>query len=204
MKITKQNIQFIDNYLKRNDVIYYDIRMEMLDHILNGIEQEMKENNIEFYDAFKIYMPVHKAEILKANKQSLIDTTRPFLNSLTNSYNLFVAIFTILLCTIFKENIIALNSVFWILMLLYLIIRTIIYFINSRKRYFILEKSGLIINFIYFINLILNGFGNSFFGEFHGKIYTVGLIIFLSISFFIYYINTIIKFNKSNKMLLAK
>ena len=140
MKITKQNIQFIDNYLKRNNVIYYDIRMEMLDHILNGIEYEMKEKNIGFYDAFKIYMPVHKAEILKANKQSLIDTTRPFLNSLTNSYNLFVATFTILLCTIFKENIIALNSVFWILMLLYLIIRTLIYFINSRKRYFVLEK----------------------------------------------------------------
>ncbi|MFC4738447.1 hypothetical protein ACFO3U_00415 [Flavobacterium ponti] len=204
MKITKQNIQFIDNYLKRNNVIYYDIRMEMLDHILNGIENEMKEKNIGFYDAFKIYMPVHKAEILKANKQSLIDGTSPFLKSLTNSYNLFVAIFTILLCTIFKENIIALNSVFWILMLLYLIIRTLIYFINSRKRYFVLEKSGFILNFIYFINLILNGFGNSFFGEFHGKIYTVGLVIFLSISFFIYYINTIIKFNKSNKMLLAK
>jgi hypothetical protein len=60
MKITKQNIQFIDNYLKRNNVIYYDIRMEMLDHILNGIENEIKEKNIEFYDAFKIYMHVPK------------------------------------------------------------------------------------------------------------------------------------------------
>jgi hypothetical protein len=204
MKISKENIQFIDNYLKRNDVIYYDIRMEMLDHILNGIENEMKEKNIEFYDAFKIYMPVHKTEILKANKQSSKDATKVFLKSLTNHYNLLVATFTILLCSIFKENILALNFIFWILMLLYLIISTSIYFLNERKRYYVLEKFGLIMNTIYLINIIINGFADGFFGEFHGKIYTVGLVIFLSISFFIYYINTIIKFNKSNKMLLAK
>jgi hypothetical protein len=65
MKLTAENIQFIDNYLKNSEVIYYDIRMEMLDHVATAVEQKMEAENLDFYDAFKSYMLVHKKEVLK-------------------------------------------------------------------------------------------------------------------------------------------
>mgnify|MGYP003609994852 FL=1 len=68
MKLTAENIQFIDNYLKNSEVIYYDIRMEMLDHVATAVEQKMEAENLDFYDAFKSYMVVNKKEILKGKK----------------------------------------------------------------------------------------------------------------------------------------
>ena len=35
MKLTKDDIVFIDTYLKNNDVIYDDIRYEMIDHLVH-------------------------------------------------------------------------------------------------------------------------------------------------------------------------
>ena len=69
MKLTTENIQFIDNYLKNSEVIYYDIRMEMLDHVATAVEQKMQGENLEFYDAFKSYMVLNKKESLKGNKE---------------------------------------------------------------------------------------------------------------------------------------
>ena len=58
--LTSQNIKFIDNYLKNSEVIYYDIRMEMLDHVATAVEQKMQTENLDFYDAFKSYMVVNQ------------------------------------------------------------------------------------------------------------------------------------------------
>ena len=41
MKLTAENIKFIDNYLKNSEVIYYDIRMEMLDHVAVNRQQKV-------------------------------------------------------------------------------------------------------------------------------------------------------------------
>ncbi|MBD3725032.1 MAG: hypothetical protein IE891_09740, partial [Flavobacteriaceae bacterium] len=51
MSLNKEQIKFIDNYLKNSEVIYYDIRMEMLDHIASAVEQKMEAENLDFYDA---------------------------------------------------------------------------------------------------------------------------------------------------------
>ena len=56
MSLSSENIQFIDNYLKNSEVIYYDIRMEMLDHVATALEHKMQAENLDFYDAFKSYM----------------------------------------------------------------------------------------------------------------------------------------------------
>ncbi len=201
MRLSQENIDFIDDYLKRNDVMYFDIRMEMLDHILNGIENEMTEKSIGFYDAFKNYMPKNKKEVFKMNEKSSFEALKLFSKSLLNRYSIIVALFTAIICFVFKNSLIVLNSIFWILMLLYLLFITIIYFLTSRKRYYILEKMGLIMNVIYFINLFINGF---VFAEFQGNIYTISIVLFLSTSFYVYYIKTVVKFNKSQKHLFIK
>ena len=65
MKLTKEEIQFIDTYLKSSGVLYADIRQEMVDHVATGVEQKMGEEALDFYQAFKAYMRVHKKDLLK-------------------------------------------------------------------------------------------------------------------------------------------
>ena len=64
-KLTKENIQFIENYLENSDVFYADIRMEMTDHIASAIEDEMNDGDQrEFYYIFKDYMVENKARLI--------------------------------------------------------------------------------------------------------------------------------------------
>lgn len=70
MRLTFENILFIDNYLENSDVIYKDIRLEMIDHIASAIEAKMANgDDRDFYYIFKDYMVEHKARLLNNNKQ---------------------------------------------------------------------------------------------------------------------------------------
>jgi len=51
MKLTKSDIQFIDNYLKKKGIKYWDIRLEMIDHIATKIESY--QGSEDFDTAFK-------------------------------------------------------------------------------------------------------------------------------------------------------
>lgn len=50
MKLTKDQITYIDDYLKHHKVKYWDIRIELLDHIVSTVEEKM-ERGISFDDA---------------------------------------------------------------------------------------------------------------------------------------------------------
>ena len=63
-KLTKEDIQFIDNYLLRSEVVYKDIRVEMIDHIATAVEARMQSENEVFYDVFKAYMIENKKSLL--------------------------------------------------------------------------------------------------------------------------------------------
>lgn len=72
MKLTKEDIQFIDTYLENSDVVFADIRMEMVDHVASEIEKQMEaDDNRCFYEVFKDYMIENKAQLLNNNKQFL-------------------------------------------------------------------------------------------------------------------------------------
>ncbi len=74
-KLTKQNIQFIDNYLKNSGIEYLDVRVELLDHVASTLEAQLNEDNtLTFYDAFKNYMVANKKQLLtdyNARKQDV-------------------------------------------------------------------------------------------------------------------------------------
>jgi len=57
MKLTKEQITYIDDYLKHHKVKYWDIRIELLDHIVTTVEEKMKQG-ISFDDAM---IEVHKS-----------------------------------------------------------------------------------------------------------------------------------------------
>ncbi|EPR74611.1 hypothetical protein ADIWIN_0363 [Winogradskyella psychrotolerans RS-3] len=72
MKLTKEDIQFIDTYLENSDVVFADIRMEIVDHVASDIEDRMSASNTtDFYNVFKDYMVQNKAQLLKDNRQFL-------------------------------------------------------------------------------------------------------------------------------------
>lgn len=66
MNLTKEQIQFIDQYLKKSEVVFDDLRMELVDHTASAVAHKMLEEDIDFYDAFKNYMVENKRSILKA------------------------------------------------------------------------------------------------------------------------------------------
>jgi hypothetical protein len=69
MKLSIEEIQFVDNYLKNSGVFYIDIRTEMLDHVATAVESKMQETNMDFYDAFKEFMVKNKKELMKNNRE---------------------------------------------------------------------------------------------------------------------------------------
>jgi len=73
MKLSKEQIRFIDNYLRKSEVLFVDTRMELTDHIATAVEEKMQTENLDFYDAFKNYMVVNKKELLKQSKTSWSD-----------------------------------------------------------------------------------------------------------------------------------
>ncbi len=69
MKLTREEIAFIDTYLKNSEIEYVDVRMEMVDHVASELEIKMSEDGSSFYEAFKSYMVRHKKELQKSNSK---------------------------------------------------------------------------------------------------------------------------------------
>lgn len=56
MKLSKNQIEFIDKFLKRNGFEFVDIREEMIDHIASAVEEKMITDNTDFHDTFVSYV----------------------------------------------------------------------------------------------------------------------------------------------------
>ena len=50
-KLIKEEIQFIDNYLIKNGVKYWDVRLELLDHIISAVEDKIEKEGVSFNEA---------------------------------------------------------------------------------------------------------------------------------------------------------
>lgn len=66
IKLTQEQIKFIDDYLKNSGIEYLDIRYEMTDHVATVLETLEGD----FYDNFIAYMLMHKKELLEFNKKA--------------------------------------------------------------------------------------------------------------------------------------
>mgnify|MGYP000873503905 CR=1 FL=1 len=82
-KLAKENIQFIDTYLKNSDVIFDDIRMEMVDHVATAVETEISNGDLrDFYYIFKDYMVKNKSIIYKQNRQYYKNSDKKIIKSM--------------------------------------------------------------------------------------------------------------------------
>lgn len=54
MKLSKTQIQYIEDYLIKNEVKYWDVRLELIDHIASAVEEKMSIQNVSFIEALAI------------------------------------------------------------------------------------------------------------------------------------------------------
>jgi hypothetical protein len=81
--LTKEDIEFIDNYLENSGIIYNDVRIEMVDHIATGVEMQIKTgDDRSFYAVFKDYMVDNKNTILNDHKIFIKATDKRVLKTL--------------------------------------------------------------------------------------------------------------------------
>jgi hypothetical protein len=151
MKLIPENIKFIDNYLKNSEVIYYDIRMEMLDHIATAVEQKMETENLDFYDAFKSYMVENKKEILKGNKEEGLHFKEPlkrFGLFLVKPFQILLAISTFSLVYFFAKiyglNIYS-NYLYLFIIITYLIFVISHFLLTKRKKFYYIDRNFSIV-----------------------------------------------------------
>ncbi|WP_349664702.1 hypothetical protein IZU89_07050 [Cellulophaga lytica] len=168
MELTKENIKFIDTYLKNSDIMFTDVRTEMVDHVATAVSEEMDSKNLTFYDAFKAYMVVHKKDLQQYNKQFKKTTDKIVLKSL---FKKFIA----------PLNIGVMVSSFFLLIQFFplgdkkfiefvpfgfLIIAILIYYIvalkKRKQRFSGIERAGLILTLSF---QLYNAFQNPFFNE---------------------------------------
>ncbi|MGZ0015642.1 hypothetical protein [Yeosuana sp. AK3] len=69
-KLSKEDIAFIDTYLKNSDIVFSDIRIEKVDHVASEIESIINDgDNRDFYYIFKDYMVKNKVDLLKESQR---------------------------------------------------------------------------------------------------------------------------------------
>ena len=187
MKVSKQEIQFIDNYLQKHDVVFVDIRAEMVDHIAAAVEEKMTTEGIDFYDAFKSYMITNSKAILKNNKENWhfsLSQLKKFFFFLVKPQMLVVLGLLLALSKLFEDNkslnyFIAHSSRYFLWSMFLIAILELVYFwFILKKRFYYIEKNGQLLLILYWINLIfLDPFDKTDNTNFYG------ILIFLYLSF---------------------
>ncbi len=195
MKLSKEEIKFIDTYLEKSDVIFVDLRAEMTDHIATGVEEKMKNERIDFYDAFKEYMVKNKRDLLKSNNKMTgyyLSSISQFSKTLYKPYNIILGFLIIIGYRYFNDARIlkTINQVLLLTIFGFSVLQLIVNFMILKKRYLYLEKTGIILLVIYYFNLCFNGF----YKDFYGNYFTVGITLFLYVAFIVHYLVTIKKF----------
>ncbi len=201
MKLSKENIQFIDTYLQNHDVFYVDVRFEMIDHIASAVEEKMQIENIDFYDAFKNFMILNKNEILKQNKDtssfSFTEFKRFFVFLLNPIAVIFAVIAYFILNTINiqNRNIDSFNfhSFFFIIVIIIAVFQILYFYFLLKKRFYAIEKNGQILFVVYYLNLfLLSNYGISD----KPSSFSITIIFFLLFSYSLFFVKEILKFRK--------
>jgi hypothetical protein len=144
-RLTKEEVQFIDNYLYNAGVHYIDIRCEMTDHVATAIESMEGD----FGYNFSRYMANHKRELMASNrdfkKKALLNAGKMFFGNYKKPLFLLGTIAFIALVFL-MANVVGYNQVSDIFLIGSLIIHLAFYFcwvyfwIFRKNRYSVIDR----------------------------------------------------------------
>ena len=196
-KVTIQDLKFIDNYLKKSEIFYDDVRMELTDHIASAVEEKMLIENSDFYDAFKSYMIENKKDLIKKFSGSGLISFQPIKSFglfLTKPLSLYLLLFYICILYAFEDKV---NKELFVLdfysfwmgfIILFGLSHQIFFGLNKKKRFFAIEQTFFVLLiFQYMLNFSVNSSQTS-----TAKIfYYYSLLVFLTSVFLLFYFNRI-------------
>lgn len=204
MKLTLENIQFIDNYLKNSKVVYYDIRMEMLDHVASAVEQKMTNEDLDFYNAFKNYMVFNKKEILKGNKDEGLHFKEPlkkFSMFAIQPFQLILAI-SVFLSMFFFTKYFGLNNftkyIYLVIIVAYLIFGIIHFLLTQKKKFYYIDKNFSIIFLLFQVANPIHRIANQGFTSY---VIFNSIIVFVFFAFLRFYYLEMKSFKHKNQFL---
>ena len=207
MKLTAENIQFIDNYLHQSEVFYADIRMEMIDHIATAVETKMESENLDFYDAFKDYMTFNKKEILKGNRwNASIDFSvlKRFAKFLVQPRMLVLALVFFIFGDLTFDKF---DVDFWLdefrelpvsILIIIMVAQLIFTRIVMKKRFYYLERTSLIPFIVFYARLLF--VGRDFIEM---NIFATYFLLYILAAYVIYFCSEIYGFKKTLKLFYA-
>jgi hypothetical protein len=203
MKLNQNQIQFIDGFLQRNDVIYVDVRTEMIDHIATGVEEKMKVEDIDFHDAFVSYVNLNRKEIFSMNKknwQSTLPELKNYFRFFLKPKSLLAIALIIILFFTFQETTVYtflkedLSFYFLLIFLSYSVLSMIYFYGIKKKRYYFIERTNIVLSILYWINLFLfKPFEKQ---KYISDILTIGFMCLFAV-YVLYVINQMKKFFKT-------
>lgn len=191
MKLTVENSKFIDQYLKKSDVIFDDLRLELVDHVASAVSIKMEEEYAGFYDAFKNYMIENKKSILKAG---MANHTFNFKLAFLRIFQFLrlkeVIIFSVLILfvaiTNFKslilENIENIHIGIGTGIFYFALLWMILFYGIFKKRFFVLENNFVLLVVFFQLMNVSRYFWNNLQVEFYSTLF-LGLIIVLFMVF---------------------
>lgn len=196
MKLRTEQIRFIDTYLQNSEVVYVDIRLEMIDHIATAIEEKMEAENVEFYDAFKDYMIRYKNEILKNNKERWFVVVFEYLKFLMHPFalTLLIGLFMMFSNTDFNSCIskdFSFRDILIITTIFLGIFRRLYINFYIKRKFFSIDRTGNLLELIFWVCYI-------FLFRTNEKVsaITATIFSFLLIGYIVFFIREVIKFNK--------
>lgn len=198
MKLSKQEILFIDQYLQKADVVFVDVRSELTDHIASAVEEKMEAEDLIFYDAFKAYMVVNKKMLLASSRMNFTNFKTGIISFSKTFMKPQNKIFALMLLFGFRylNQLISLemmSQVLFFMIFLFVFVQAIYTFLIIRKRYLYLENSSSVLLVIYYVHLFSNGFGWHT-KNFIGNQLSIGITLFLIFAYVGYCVTTIRKF----------
>ena len=140
MKLSKNQIEFIDKFLQRNEVVFIDVREEMIDHIASAIEEKMITDNADFHDTFVSYVNLNRKELFMMNKniwRFSFSEIKSYLLYFLKPASLSVNFFLLVLFFLFRTN------------------ENVVLFKDNFRFYFIIEKNSIVLMLLYWINIFL-------------------------------------------------
>jgi hypothetical protein len=205
MKLSKENLQFIDNYLKFNEVVYFDIRLEMLDHVATAVEQKMNEEQLEFYDAFKEYMVQNKKEVMKFNKGTgfYFQPIKKFGLFLFKPLSLVLGALALLFSK-FLVLYLGINNISLYIVIIFAVFFYSFfianYYVCNRRRFFFLEQNGTILFLLLQFGQFFNRSANQ---STETSIFINTILLYLFLSFVYFYYDEMVIFKAKNKYLFS-
>jgi len=162
MKLGPNQIHFIDTYLLNSDVIYKDVRAEMVDHVASAIEQKwIEEPNKTFREVFKNYMIENKKQLLddfnafkkQITKRLFLELGKTTLTPLSILIGILVFVLLNYVQNTFSINMEYLYEYWKALSLSVVIVLTLIWYLSKR---YIVKQSYIAIEQLMWVLVFLN------------------------------------------------